>query len=77
MKDFISKFDLYLGKITRGESEEIYKEQESVKQLNSIEDKKLDNSLRLEKIVAEDEVMQNQIIPIIEKLSKELSDLLE
>jgi len=78
ISDLISKLRGYVHKIIEDEWE-IICEQEltAVKKLISIKEQEVNNVEVLSKKIEEDEIMQEEIIPKVDKLLGELSDLLD
>jgi hypothetical protein len=73
----ISKLDDYLEKVGEDRWQPIEKELSQSKQLISIKERKRENLDVLLNKVAGDKTMQERIVPTINKLVNELSDLLD
>jgi hypothetical protein len=73
----ISKLDDYLEKVGEDRWQPIEKELSQSKQLISIKERERENLDVLLNKVAGDKTMQERIVPTINKLLNELSDLLD
>ena len=72
-----SKLDEYIEKVVKDNWRMIEKELSQVKELISIKERERENLDVLLNKVREDETMQERIVPTINKLLNELSDLLD
>lgn len=77
MDNLILKLDEYIDELVENEWEEIESELSSSKQLILIKEKEEKNLQVLTNAVDEDEIMRQKIIPKINKLIQELSNLLD
>ena len=77
LDNLILKLDVYIDKVVENEWKELESDLSSSRELTLIKQKEEKNLQVLTNAVDEDETMQQKIIPKINKLLKELSNLLD